>query len=74
MKELGKCVTAAQAAQVDSLGIGIQDLAQLRDCNSQEGFLTALREKGVTNRDYSHTLRKQLFTSTDVAVVAPATL
>ena len=35
MKELGKCVTAAQAVQLDSLGIGIQDLVQLRDCNSQ---------------------------------------
>ena len=43
MKELGKCVTAAQAARLDSLGIGIQDLVQLRDCNCQEGFLTALR-------------------------------
>ena len=40
MKELGKCVTAAQAAWLDSLGIGIQDLMQLRDCNSQLGFLT----------------------------------
>ena len=44
MKELGKCVTAAQAVQLDSLGIGIQDLVQLRDSNSLEGFLTALRE------------------------------
>ena len=45
MKELGKCVTAAQAARLDPLGIGIQDLVQLRDCNSLESFLTALREK-----------------------------
>ena len=56
MKELWKCVTGAQAVQLDSLGIGIQDLVQLRDCNSLEGFLTALR--GVRSRDYSHTLRK----------------
>ena len=57
MKELGKYLTAAQAVQLDSVGIGIQDLVQLRDCNSQEDFLTALRE-GVRIRDYSHTLRK----------------
>ena len=57
MKELGKCMTAAQAVQLDSLGIGIHDLVQLRDCNSLEGFLTALRE-GVRSRDYSHTFRK----------------
>ena len=69
MKELGKCVTAAQAALLDSLGIGIQNLVQLRDSNSQEDFLTALREKGVRSRDYSHTLRKLPLVSTDVAVV-----
>ena len=56
MKELWKCVIAAQAVQLDSLGIGIQDLVQLRDCNSLEGFLTSLR--GVRSSDYSHTLRK----------------
>ena len=55
MKEIGKCVTAAQGIQLDSLGNGIQDLVQLRDCDSQEDFLTALR--GVRSR-YSHTLRK----------------
>ena len=49
MEELGKCVTAVQ---------GIQDLVQLRDCKSQEDFLTALRE-GVRSRDYSHTLKKK---------------
>ena len=65
--ELGKCMTAAQAAWLDSLDIGIQDLVQLRDYNSQKGFLTALREKGVTSRDYSHTLRKPPLASTDVA-------
>ena len=57
MKELEKCVTAAQAVQLESLGIGIQDLVQLRNCNSLEGFLTALRE-GVRSKDYSHILRK----------------
>ena len=72
MKELGKYVTAAQAARLDSLGIGIQDLVQLGDCNSQ-GFLTAQREKGIRSRDYSHTLRKPLLTFTDVAEVVPAT-
>ena len=56
MKEIGKCVTAAPGVQLDSLGNGIQDLVQLRDCDSQEDFLTALRE-GVRSR-YSHTLRK----------------
>ena len=60
MKELGKCVTAAQAARLDSLGIGIQDLVQLRDCNSQEGFLTALREKGVRSRALREKLQKAL--------------
>ena len=45
MKELGKCVAAAQAVQLDSLGIRIQDLVQLIDCNSQESFLTALRDE-----------------------------
>ena len=48
-----KCVTDAKAVLLDSLGIGIQDLVQLCDCNSLEGFLTALRDKGVTSRDYS---------------------
>ena len=57
MKELGKYVTVAQAVQLDSLGIGIQDLVQLRDCNSQEDVLTALTEE-VRSRDYSQTLRK----------------
>ena len=71
MKELGKCVTGAQAVQLDSLGIGIQDLVQLRDCNSLEGFLTALREEGVRSRDYSHTLRKPPLAG--VVVVVPAT-
>ena len=70
IKELEKCVTAAQAVQLDSLGIRIQDLVQLRDCNSLEGFLTALRE-GVRSRDYSHTLRKPPFAG--VVVVVPAT-
>ena len=65
MKELGKCVRALQAAQLDSIGIGIQDL---RDCNSWEGFLTALREKGVRCRDYSHILRKSQLAYTDVAI------
>ena len=60
MKELGKCVTAAQAARLDSLGIGIQDLVELRDCNSQEGFLTALREKGVRSRALREKLQKAL--------------
>ena len=69
MKELWKCVTGAQAVQLDSLGIGIQDLVQLRDCNSLEGFLTALRE-GVRSRDYSHTLRKPPLAG---VVVIPAT-
>ena len=68
MKELWKCVTGAQAVQLDSLGIGIQDLVQLRDCNSLEGFLTALR--GVRSRDYSHTLRKPPLAG---VVVIPAT-
>ena len=62
-------MTAAQAVQLDSLGIGIQDLVQLRDCNSLEGFLTALR--GVRSRDYSHTLRKPPLAG--VVVVIPAT-
>ena len=70
MKELEKCVTAAQAVQLDSLGIGIKDLVQLRDCNCQEDFLTALRE-GVRSRDYSHTLRKPPLAG--VVVVVPAT-
>ena len=60
MKELGKCVTAAQAAWLDALGIGTQDLMQLRDCNSQESFLTALREKGVRSRDLREKLQKAL--------------
>ena len=68
MKELWKCVTGAQAVQLDSLGIGIQDLVELRDCNSLEGFLTALR--GVRSRDYSHTLRKPPLAD---VVVIPAT-
>ena len=71
IKELGKCVTAAQAVQLNFLGIGIQDLVQLRDCNSQEDFVTALRE-GVRSRDYSHTLRKPPLASFAV-VVPPAT-
>ena len=74
MKELGKigkCVTAAHAARLDSLGIGKQGLMQLRDWNSLEGFLTALREE--VRRDYTHTLRKTPLASTDVAVVVPAT-
>ena len=69
MKELWKCVTGAQAVQLDSLGIGIQDLVQLRDCNSQKDFLTALRE-GVRGTDYSHTLRKPPLAG---VVVIPAT-
>ena len=60
MKELGKCVTAAQAARLYSLGIGTHDLVHLRDCNSQEGFLTALREKGVRSRALSEKLQKDL--------------
>ena len=71
MKEIGKCVTARQAVRLDSLGIGIQDLVQLRDCNCQEDFLTALREDGVRSRDYSHTLRKPSLAG--VTVVVPAT-
>ena len=67
MKELGKCVIAAQTVQLDSLGIGIQDVVQLRHCNSQEDFLTAL---GVRSRDFSHTLRKPPLAG--VAVVVPA--
>ena len=65
-----KCVTVAQAVRLDSLGIGIQNLVQLRDYNSQEGFLTALREKEIRDRNYSHTLRKTSLASTDVAVVS----
>ena len=60
MKELGKCVTAAQAAWLDSLGIGTRDLVKLRDCNSQEGFLTTLREKGVRSRALREKLQKAL--------------
>ena len=60
MKELGKCVTAAPAARLDSLGIGIQDLVYLRDCNSQDGFLTALREKGVQSRTLREKIQKAL--------------
>ena len=70
MKEIRKCVTAAQSVQLDSLGIGIQDLVQLRDCNSQEDFLTAVT-KGVRSRDYSHTLKKTPLAG--VAVVFSAT-
>ena len=69
MKELEKCVAAAQAVQLDTLGIGIQDLVQLRECNSQEDFLTALRE-GVRSRDYSHTLRKPPLAGVIVVVLA----
>ena len=58
MKELGKCVTAAQAARLDSLGIGTHDLVQLRNCNSQEGFFTALKEKGVRSRALREKLQK----------------
>ena len=60
MKELGKCVTAAHAARLDSLGIGTHDLVQLRDCNSQEGLLTALREKRVRGRALKKKLLKAL--------------
>ena len=60
MKELGKCVTAAQAARLDSLGIGTHDLVQLRDCNSLEGFLTAQRKKGVRSRALREKLQKAL--------------
>ena len=69
MKELEKCVAAAQAVQLDILGIGIQDLVQLRECNSLEDFLTALRE-GVRSRDYSHTLRKPPLAGVIVVVLA----
>ena len=65
-------MTAPQAARLDFLSIGIQDLAQLRDCNSLEGFLTALSEKGVRSRDYSYTLRKAPLAATGVVVVVPA--
>ena len=71
MKEIKKCVTAGQAVRLDSLGIGIQDLVQLRHCNSQKDFLTALREDGVRSTDYSHTLRK--LSLAGVTVVVPAT-
>ena len=60
MKELRKYVTAAQAARLDSLGIGTHDLVQLRDCNSQEGFPTALRVKGVRSRALREKLQKAL--------------
>ena len=60
MKKKGKCVTAAQAARLDSLGIGTHDLVQLRDCNSQEGLLTTLREKGIRSRALREKLQKAL--------------
>ena len=62
MKELGKCVTAAR---LDSFGIGKQDLVQLKDCNSQEGFLTALREKGIQSRALWEKLQKALVAMRD---------
>lgn len=49
-KGLGNCVTLAQATQLDSLGIALEDLVQLRNSTDREGFLTSLREKVIRSR------------------------
>ncbi len=44
-KGLGNCITTAQATRLDILGIGLEDLVNLRKSSDKEGFLSTLKEK-----------------------------
>ncbi len=55
-KGLGKCITAAQATRLDTLGITLTDLKHVRDSTDKEGFLKSLKTKGVR----SQVLREKL--------------
>ncbi len=47
---LGNCITAAQATRLDTLGIALHDLVNLRDSTDKESFLTTLKEKGLRSK------------------------
>ena len=57
-RELGNCITAAQATRLDTLGIALQDLKNLRDSTNKEGFLTALKEKGLRSKSLREKLQQ----------------
>lgn len=50
MLGLGNCITAAQASRMDTLGIGLEDLIVLRNSTEKEGFLAALKERGLRSK------------------------
>ena len=41
------CLTAAQAKRLDSLGLDMNALLEIRDSHTKEGFLQCLKNKGV---------------------------
>ncbi len=49
-KGLGNCITASQATRLDTLGISLQDLVELRDSTDKEVFLRTLKDKGLRSK------------------------
>ncbi len=49
-KGLGNCIMASQATRLDTLGISLQGLVELRDNTDKEGFLRTLKDKGLRSK------------------------
>ncbi len=59
IKSLGKkSVTSAQAKRLDSLGLGVHELVELRRSHSDEGFLQCLKDKEVRSQALRNKLLK----------------
>lgn len=64
LKSLGRkgiTITSKQAKHLDSLGLGLHKLVQIRDSHSKEGFQKCLKDKGVGSK----ALRNKLQTALD---------
>lgn len=61
LKSLGrKCITPAQAKRLDSLGLGLQKLLELRNSHTKEGLLRCLKDKGVRSEAVRNKLQMAL--------------
>ena len=54
------CLTAAQAKRLDSLGLDMNALLEIRDSHTKEGFLQCLKNKGVRSEAVRNRLQRAL--------------
>ncbi len=61
IRSLGKpSLTTGQAIRMDTLGLGVAELGELRDMHSKDDFLSSLKDKGVNSKVLREKILKAL--------------